>query len=219
MAAPAEFREGVDEVSPFRHHGRVPRKRPAEPEYVSVIWPVREGSLEIETTWAQVNYRFECIGVFISTTSRNVPITASQLRQVPLARILDSIRKENYWTGRSGDDDFEPALPDWITRKQREVSINNHPSTGQRRAGRPRKWGPDHFVKVAEIYRRAWQNGDNPTEAVSRELHASYSQAAKWVSAARNTYGLLPPTQRGQVAAAPQPDPPAAPAKRKKGQS
>jgi len=49
-----------------------------------------------------------------------------------------------------------------------------------------------HLVKVAEVYRVAWQDGSPPTKAVAQEFYVSHSTAARWVGAARKAGHLGP---------------------------
>src|SRR5207245_2076856 len=64
--------------------------------------------------------------------------------------------------------------------------------------GRPRQYPDDHLVRVASIYRQAWEAHRPPTKAVAENLHLSHSAAAKWVAKAREA-GLLAPTERGRA--------------------
>ena len=68
--------------------------------------------------------------------------------------------------------------------------------------GRPPMYGPEHFAKVASIYREAYAAGKTPTRVVARRFKTTEAAAAKWVAKCR-TIGLLPPTTRGKARAGP----------------
>jgi hypothetical protein len=69
------------------------------------------------------------------------------------------------------------------------ISASGHP------VGRPPVHDDAHYREVAQIYARAWRNGDrHPTLTVATEKAVSRTTAAKWVSAARQR-GYLGPTQ------------------------
>ena len=66
--------------------------------------------------------------------------------------------------------------------------------------GRQPDHGPEHYAKVAEVYRKAWLEGRPPTKAVEKKFGVSYSYAAKKVQKAREL-GFLPATTRGRAGA------------------
>jgi len=72
--------------------------------------------------------------------------------------------------------------------------------------GRPKgkdTYPPEHWERVADVYRKAWKAGvKGPTSDVEVQFDVSYSAAAKWISKCR-TKGLLPPTTRGKAAGGP----------------
>ncbi len=51
---------------------------------------------------------------------------------------------------------------------------------------------PEVLRAAADVYRQAWADGGNPTEAVARHFHKSHSTAARWVGQARKL-GILGP--------------------------
>jgi hypothetical protein len=78
------------------------------------------------------------------------------------------------------------------------------PPTKRARGGRPPKYKPEHFEKVARVYSEAFAAGTQtvaPTVAVRKRFRVSYAAAAKWVARCRQM-GLLPPTERGKASAA-----------------
>lgn len=69
--------------------------------------------------------------------------------------------------------------------------------------GRPPLYGREHFEQVASVYLEALAEGRPPTGAVAEKFMVSRSAAAKWVSTARERWGLLPRTSKGRSAAWP----------------
>jgi hypothetical protein len=57
---------------------------------------------------------------------------------------------------------------------------------------------PEHWQRVAEVYRLANDAGFPPTAAVAAEFDKAYSTVNKWVARCREM-GLLPPTRRGKA--------------------
>jgi hypothetical protein len=75
-----------------------------------------------------------------------------------------------------------------------------------RRGGRGRKpLGPEHYLEVAEVYRKAHASGDHPTKAVAEHFSVGKSSAAKKVSRARDL-GFLKPARRGRAGEYPEGD-------------
>ena len=62
--------------------------------------------------------------------------------------------------------------------------------------GRPLE--PEHFERVAEVYRAAIFARRSPTRAVSKTFDVPHSTAARWVMEARKGGHLLPAPARGQ---------------------
>ncbi len=59
----------------------------------------------------------------------------------------------------------------------------------------------DIFEEVSDVYRRAYAAGEAPICAVADYFGISHAAAARWVSASRYDYGLLPKTSRGRAIA------------------
>ena len=57
---------------------------------------------------------------------------------------------------------------------------------------------PEHWQRVAEVYRQANDAGLPPTAAVAAEFDKAYSTVNKWVARCREM-GLLPPTNPGKA--------------------
>jgi hypothetical protein len=119
------------------------------------------------------------------------PITAVAIR-IPLGEIVDESRQAfletaNRWGAGSPDPKLLAA-----TKEIRQEWA------GQRR-GRLRRYSPEHWQQVAEVYLTAWRAGGRPTAAVVAKFGVSKNIAAKWVANARQM-GLLPPTTRGKAA-------------------
>lgn len=67
------------------------------------------------------------------------------------------------------------------------------------RSGRPSKYDIGHYTEVAHVYQSAFIRGQSPTRAVAEHFVVSRAQAGKWVSTARNKYGLLAGTRKGHA--------------------
>ena len=62
-----------------------------------------------------------------------------------------------------------------------------------------RRMTDEHLIDVANVYRAAWQEGGNPTQAVANRFGTSHSTAARWVGLARKAE-YLPSTDPGRPA-------------------
>jgi len=110
------------------------------------------------------------------------PMTSTAIR-LPLGELLaEYLSREKRSAGiRSQSPTLPAAMRKAAERRLRALET----ATEQRRPGRPRLYGRDHYEKVAAIYLAALKAGDPPTEKVSLEMRAGKSAATKWVAKAR----------------------------------
>jgi hypothetical protein len=173
-----------------------------------VPWKGAGGTYEVVLRFASVEGRMECVGVDVEPVPRGTRVlTAVALRSIPLGKLVEKRRP------KPGDVNVS-VEPGGIVWKGGEVNATVTPSTvaavaavgaptvsgtaAARRGGRPPKYGPEHWQKVADVYRTAFAGKRlTPTRAVARRFKVSQSAAAKWVAKCRDL-GLLPPTTRGK---------------------
>lgn len=121
-----------------------------------------------------------------------LPLTATDLRRIPLARILrDASRASQLFAAALGPGVFGPPTP----REARRIAADP--------CRRPRRGSPitrQHLEEVAQTYRDAFQRGDRPTRAVQATFSVERATASRWVRAARDA-GLLPPAEPGRATA------------------
>lgn len=165
--------------------------------------------------FGRVAGRLECTGIELlgdPDAAEQPALTSLALRELPLGRLIEEAREE-YRQGLRTSSAIEPGTDSWdpnVSAEEREellalmrTDVEERlrlagENAGTRRRGRPPAYGPEHFARVAEIYRDAWRDGENPTVAVAERMHVSRSAAAKWVARARGL-GLLPETSRGRA--------------------
>jgi hypothetical protein len=191
-------------------------------------WPDKDkGPLTARLTIAMVNGRAELIGFELwgvdrqwaesqGLTNENgrpridppdratlpTAITATDLRGPIKAVVRDALTTYR----RSAEiilDDFDPAdwsRPDEVLTVAKGV-VGTLGSETSSKGGRPKKYGEDHYRRVAKIYREADADGLDPTRAVADAFGLDTrkrSTAAKWVAKCRPpTRNLLPRTVRG----------------------
>ena len=182
-------REGLVLAFPIRYRagmelGDIEETRP-------IRWQGTDGLYEVTLRFAPIDGRMECVGVDVQAVPEGMrAVTAVALHSIPLGRLIEKRRP------KLGDVAIvvEPGGIVW-TGQEVTVSVT-------RRGGRPPKYGPEHWQKVADVYREAFAGGRlTPTRAVARRFKVSDSAAAKWVAKCRQL-GLLPPTTRGKARAA-----------------
>jgi len=162
----------------------------------------------VRLTVAVVDDRPAVVSVEVSSAGdpENIePITTAAVR-IP----LDTLMKERLEDARAEkaralSSPKGRAFSNWNARGVEALrAVLDTPERG--RGGRPRKYDDDHFEGVALIYKRALQDGLNPTAEVRRVKSSglgspiSLSTAAKWVARAR-ALGYLPPTEQGRAKA------------------
>jgi hypothetical protein len=189
-------------------------------------WKVfREGDYSVRLTMARIDGRPEVVGVEmwgIDPDSSEIPpswrrrdfwpenaeptaITATKLR-LPLGRMFEDWRKRAITTAthiiEQGDHYPDTEIQPWSKwRPEAEAILAT--TSAKTRAGRPKKWGDDHYREVAAVYTEAIRNGEASANAVARHWGLPLSEggarrAVKWISRARQL-GHLPPTSRGRA--------------------
>ena len=128
------------------------------------------------------------------------PIFTSDLRGVALQSLTSAWVAKTLKTAELILDDSAgaPASADWkrrVRKFQKELE-----ATKPARPGRKPIYGPEHFKKVAAVYRKAERERQPPTKAVADWGKVNRSTANKWVGRARNEFGLLPKTTQGKAA-------------------
>jgi len=89
-----------------------------------------------------------------------------------------------------------------LRRRAGAFSGQRSPRKGEKRRGRPPgvTHGPEHWQRVAELYKQARVLGKNPTEFVAEKMPCGWSTAATWISRCRRMDPpLLPPTTQGKA--------------------
>lgn len=156
----------------------------------------------IDTKWAEVGGRMECVGVEVRSYGEHPfgeqmeprPVSVSMLRALPLGRAIEHRRQRMA--------DFADEMVD--THAASAASSGEHEQWWKQTAARwqapkPRK-GEEHHAYVAAVYLAAQNRGEPPTKAVAETFRYSRSAAGKWVARARQR-GYLPPTSQGRPSA------------------
>ena len=182
----------------------------APSEHTALLWPdERHGPWLIRVMWAPVEGRPECVGIEMRSyreTGEEWPpelphwsehpqvLTTTALRELPFATIIGELRREM----AEGDIEFYG----WLASLPEYRSLADQESLRRLRsaAARPRGAAEGRYAEVAEVYEKAWEDGQPPTRAVAAHFTISQSAAAKRVSRARQA-GYLPLTTRGKPGA------------------
>jgi hypothetical protein len=190
-----------------------PAEEQADQSFSQILWDdPKRGPWGIQAMWVEIDGRPECVGLTIwrgaiqgstGISYRRIPgakmqrITATGIAELPIATIIDKLREaaRDHW--RHSEEVLLRLGIDWCT-----WTLFEEPTPG--RPGAPRRYGPDHYVRVAETYLAAWDSGRRPTQAVADEFEVTRTTAAKWIAKARSDeLRLLTPTQPGVAGAKP----------------
>lgn len=137
--------------------------------------------------WAETGERTECAGFDLRQAPGNTePITATLMRQIPVASIINDQRRRRIEALREMTN--SPYFSKELQAKAKRAEV------AYTKAGRPR-YPQDHWQRVADVYAEAYAAGEYPTRAVAEAFTVSPSAAAKWVSRCRQK-GLLGPTEQ-----------------------
>jgi len=151
-------------------------------------WRDRDGKLigSIRLTFEEHEGRMECVGLDIRSRGT---LTAVKLRQIRLAKEIDDQRMVREIT--------RPLQAVLSGAEAKDVKRLERVWSGRRGA---RRYGPEHFVEVARIYKEAYAVGHTPTRAVARHFKTTPAAAAKWIARCRSKeVRLLPETSRGKA--------------------
>lgn len=185
-----------------------------------IRWPDEvRGPWGVRANWVMVNGRPECVGLVIwhgadqGTNSPMEyqphaqdalkPITATGIAELPIATIIDRLRRaaRDHW--RENQADLRRLFPHWEPDDPRLEPVEDF-EEAEARPGAPRRYDRAHYLEVAQTYLKAWQEEGNPTQAVADHFGVSRSAAAKWVAKARSAeLQLLSPAAHGKSGAAP----------------
>jgi hypothetical protein len=176
-------------------------------------WPdPGRGPLRIEVHLQPIDGRMECVGLLIGVLETHpeeggpldiLPygeprrLKAEVLRQIRLPDLIESAMAMHepslrdlaaddpagYIAGYEGIPVEAAELVEAIEQRSKPTGRKGHP--------------PEHWIKVASVYRQAHSHHRPPTQAVADEFGVSKSTAAKYVARARDLE-LLPPTTRGR---------------------
>jgi hypothetical protein len=158
-----------------------------------VLWPDQKGPFEITLDFRPLEGRMECVRfeVRLLWWDRPRPVTASLVRSIPLAKLID--RERSTFAPQRWE---WPSDPAWAAADRRLWVARKRPKGG----GRPPKYDVNHYVEVVRIYGEAYARNRTSTRAVAAHFRVSETAAAKWVAKARKL-GLLLPTTRGKARA------------------
>jgi hypothetical protein len=164
----------------------------------------------LDTEWALIDDRWECVGVRLRSYTTDAgndplaaevdakarPVQASDLRALPLRRVLDESRKG--W--RQAFEHLSQLERESASRRGEEADARLLEAFGKvtasnaAKGGRPPLYDAEHFREVARVYEDELYRGGYPTRAVAERFTVSRSAAAKWVSRCRKL-GLLGETE------------------------
>ena len=149
--------------------------------------PQRSGGPKIRLWIGVVDGAWRPVSMFVH---RERGLRAQDLRRIPLGSLADRALRD--W-----EEDLPKLVPDADALQVAAAQLTL-------RMSRSRGHGPDHWLKVAAIYREAYglrsaRKRGGPTTAVAQAFNVPYSTAARWVSRCRNEFGLLPKTKKGQA--------------------
>lgn len=183
-----------------------------------LLWPDRQRGPWLLVFWyVELDGRVECVGFemrsIVKDTERDQEVVAPEgprrLTASTLDRVaFDGLQHEARESGgrytprglvkilESLGADPEKTLEWW-------QSLDRKPTTAPG-PGRPRTYGPDHFLEVATVYSAADRHGRPATKAVQEHFAEKWGedvkrgQAAKWVHRARHEFGFLEETEARQ---------------------
>jgi hypothetical protein len=154
---------------------------------------IKHGPFELTLFFEWVQGRMECVGLDIRPFSKPgrsdpEPLTTSRLRAIRLGGLIEKYR---------------PKVPDQTLSGVTFQKAPTFPKGAlSRRRGRRPKYGPEHYVEVARVYREGYKRNKTPTRYVARHFRTTPSAAAKWVAKCR-AYGFLPKTKQGSARSEP----------------
>jgi hypothetical protein len=158
--------------------------------YSEDFTPDPNGPIVVQTEWDDVDGRFECVSLLVTSHSGRRPITATLVRRMPVARVIDDERRDRI----AGWDRVHAHVAHTYGSDPSADAHVERVKAMYEKGGRPR-YPDDHWEHVAKVYRDSFAAGDNPTKSVADTFTVSRSAAAKWVARCRD-YGLLGRTEQ-----------------------
>lgn len=157
---------------------------------VRLVWRDHEGlPWEVSLRFAAIEGKVQCAGLAVYPLEGNRPVTATLVRSVPVGRLIaEVLRDPPVDLARLGNAPTFSALVTLAEAKRSRVLPKSAIRAGDApRRGRPRKYGPDHYARVAQIYLEATSS---PTTRVAEFFDVPVTRASNWVRTARDL-GLL----------------------------
>lgn len=157
---------------------------------VRLVWRDHEGlPWEVSLRFASIDGKVQCAGMAVYPLEGSRPLTTTLVRSLPVGRLIgEALQDPPLDLARLGGAPPFSALVALAEENRSRVlpkSALSAPSTPRR--GRPRKYGPEHHARVAQIYLDAT---GSPTTRVAEHFEVPYTRAANWVRTAREL-GLL----------------------------
>lgn len=145
-------------------------------EVTERLWPdPQRGPWELVLLWERRNGRPEPVGMKLLPTSSGEVVATLQTSTIRNLKIAEIAAEE----------------------RERLAYVAPEPPSAEERIEGMRESTVRRLRRVAEIYKDAWQAGENPTKAVSRRMNITAPAAGNLVKRARDA-GLLPPTTAGR---------------------
>lgn len=164
---------------------------------VPLDWSDPEGHpWKVSLRFAAIDGKVQCVGFTIDPVGDIRPVTATLMRSVPVGRLIDEVLR---------DSSLElvrlaglPSFNTLATLAEANLSLLRPKPAGDEstpRRGRPRKYGPEHYARVARIY---LESASSPTSRVADDFKVPITRAANWVRTARDL-GLLDQAEGDEV--------------------
>lgn len=157
---------------------------------VRLGWQDQEGlPWGIALRFAVIDGKVQCAGFEVHPVGGNRPVTAALVRSVPVGRLVAEVLRDPPLAFTHLSD--QPPFSALVTLAgQRDPRVSPESESGiddKPRPGRPRKYGPEHYARVAQIYLEATTK---PTKRVAEHFDVPVTRASNWVRTARDL-GLL----------------------------
>lgn len=136
----------------------------------------------ITLTFELVGEMVGCTGFRVSSRDGNHSVSASLIREIPIAGLIDQVLEEP--SPKLLNLAGLPTINELRALASRGLGLMKEESSSQVHSmkGRPPVYGPDHYATVAQIYQITPRR---PTEAVATHFGVPRSRAANWVRKAR----------------------------------
>lgn len=165
------------------------------PWYVVLHWAETQGRAEVVgiELWSRPPPDAEQHDALLTgqLSPPGMPVTSSVVRQLNVGSLIKEGRRDAIGLHES------VIASEGFSERAKAASERGLEQMGQ--PGRPPRYDERHYIEVARVYQAAYEDNRTPTRAVAAHFAISQPQAAKWVSTARNKYGLLGPTTKGRA--------------------